>query len=189
MHRPGNASVRLERRVLVSPVARTDRHTSMYAGTGDIAAARPSRCTCFQRNARSSSVRAPVNSETTIYGCNRSPAVLINTSSACCAVSAFEGRPRRPVGSSVTSTTFRRTRSRAMARFTARFRHDRIACSVRVHNVVESSSARHPPESPSGRAASGRLTVGSRALAEAPLTSWVAESRLLSPYVSQPSTA
>ena len=33
MHRPGNASVRLERRVLVSPVARTDRHTSMYGGS------------------------------------------------------------------------------------------------------------------------------------------------------------
>ncbi len=33
MHRPGNASVRLERRVLVSPVARTERHTSMYGGT------------------------------------------------------------------------------------------------------------------------------------------------------------
>jgi nucleoside-diphosphate-sugar epimerase len=33
--------------------------------------------------------------------------------------------------SSVSSTMLRRTGSRGMARFTARFRHDRIACSVR----------------------------------------------------------
>jgi hypothetical protein len=49
---------------------------------------------------------------------------LINTSSACCADIAFDGRPRCPVGSSVSSTTFRRTRSRAMAPFTDRFRAD-----------------------------------------------------------------
>ncbi len=42
----------------------------------------------------------------------------------------LRGRPSCPVGSSVSSTTFRRTRSRATARFADRFRHDRIACSV-----------------------------------------------------------
>ena len=99
MHRPGNASVRLERRVFVSPVARTDRHTSMYGGTGGISVARPSRCTCSQRNARSSSVRAPVNSEITIYGCNRRTSVFIYTSSACCADNSYEGRPICQVGS------------------------------------------------------------------------------------------
>ncbi len=35
--------VRPERRVLLSPVARTERHTSMYGGTGGTAVARPSR--------------------------------------------------------------------------------------------------------------------------------------------------
>ena len=43
-------------------------------------------------------------------------------SSACCAVMAFEGRPGRPAGTSVSSTTFLFTLSRAIARRTARFR-------------------------------------------------------------------
>ena len=47
-------------------------------------------------------------------------------------VRAFDGRPALPVGTSVSSTTFLRTRSRAIARFTARLRQDLTPCTVRV---------------------------------------------------------
>jgi hypothetical protein len=46
---------------------------------------------------------------------------------ACSSVSAFDGRPGRPVGISQSSTTFRLTLSRAMARRTDRLR---IECSL-----------------------------------------------------------
>ena len=47
-------------------------------------------------------------------------AVLLGTSSMFCGVSDFDGRPTRPVGTLRTSTTFRETKSRAIARRTDR---------------------------------------------------------------------
>jgi hypothetical protein len=54
------------------------------------------------------------------------------TSAACWADMAFEGRPGRPAGTSVSSTTFLFTLSRAIARRTARFRQARTPWRVRV---------------------------------------------------------
>jgi hypothetical protein len=44
---------------------------------------RPSKWTCSQRRARSSSVRAPVSRETMMYGCRRSAPVPKSTASTC----------------------------------------------------------------------------------------------------------
>jgi hypothetical protein len=54
-------------RVLVSPEARTERHTAMDGGAGRVRSDRPSRSTSDQSSARSSSVLAPVNTETTTW--------------------------------------------------------------------------------------------------------------------------
>src|SRR5580704_1937835 len=45
--------------VLVSPWARTERHTSTWGGTGGSASGSPSRSTRSHRSARASSVRTP----------------------------------------------------------------------------------------------------------------------------------
>jgi hypothetical protein len=45
MHRAGNASVRLDCLVLVSPPARTERHTMMEGGIGTLASGSPARST------------------------------------------------------------------------------------------------------------------------------------------------
>ena len=77
-----------------------------------------------------------------------------------------------------------------MARFTARFKHDRIACTVRVLNVVESSVSQASTSvafrSRSFRAPNSGITCFSQ---RRRLTSCVAGSRLRNPYVSQSSTA
>jgi hypothetical protein len=57
-----------------------------------------------------------------MYVCSLSVAVFVSTSSTCLGVNDFDRRPARPVGTSVSSTTFRLTRSRAIARLTARLR-------------------------------------------------------------------
>ena len=67
--------------------------------------------------------------------------VLVSTSSACSALRDFDRRPACPVGTSVSSTTFRFTLSRAMARFTDRLRQARISCTVRVLWDSDSSAS------------------------------------------------
>jgi hypothetical protein len=49
--RAGSASVRRERRVLVSPLVRTDRQTAIDGGTGGVRSGRPSRSTSSQSSA------------------------------------------------------------------------------------------------------------------------------------------
>jgi len=53
----GRARVQRDSLVLVSPRARTDRHTWTCGGTGGTAWGSPSRQTASQRSARASSVR------------------------------------------------------------------------------------------------------------------------------------
>ena len=65
----------------------------------------------------------------------RSGAVLVNTASTWPAVKDLDGRPSRPVGISASSTAFRFTRSRAIARRTERFRHACVRRNMAVLNV------------------------------------------------------
>ena len=52
--------------------------------------------------------------------------------STCSGVRDLDWRPGWPIETSVSSTTFRFTLSRAIARLTARFKQARISCTVRV---------------------------------------------------------
>ena len=70
-------------------------------------------------------MRPPVSIDNTMNAWNRSALVSLKTPSADSGVNAFEVRPGRPVGTSVNSTTFRRTKSRCIARRTERLRHAR----------------------------------------------------------------
>ena len=69
----GRARVRREVLVLVSPLARTDRHTATLAGRGGTLAGSP-KSTCSHRSARASSVRTPVHSDSITYAWVRGPA-------------------------------------------------------------------------------------------------------------------
>jgi hypothetical protein len=61
--------------------------------------------------------------------------------STCSGVSDFDFRPARPAGTSASSTTFRFTRSRAIARRTDRLRHPCTRCKVAVLNDFDSSTS------------------------------------------------
>ena len=58
--------MRREVLVLVSPLARTDRHTATLAGRGGTLSGSP-KSTCSHRSARASSVRTPVHSDSITY--------------------------------------------------------------------------------------------------------------------------
>jgi hypothetical protein len=105
--RAGNSSVRRDLLVFVSLCARTDLQRLMVGGL-------PSRLTRDQVNAPSSSVRAPVSSETTTYAFMVGlSAAALSSLSACSRVKDLDGRPGCPFGRSHNSATLRLTRSRA----------------------------------------------------------------------------
>lgn len=101
-----------------------------------------------QVSARSSSVRAPVSSVTTMYACIEVPLAASRTASAWAQVSALEGRPVCPWGTEHNPTTLRFTLSRAMARLTERFRQEWTACNVRVLRIWALYHSRQSSSSP-----------------------------------------
>jgi hypothetical protein len=72
MQRLGMDGVRRDLRDLVSPPSRTERQTMMDGGV-------PSRSTCDQVSARSSSVRTPSSSDSTVYACSAVPSDALST--------------------------------------------------------------------------------------------------------------
>jgi hypothetical protein len=113
--------VRREVLVLVSALARTDRHTAMLAGRGGSRFGSP-KSTCSHCSARASSVCTSVHSDSITYAWVRDPAA------SAAAVRAFAwpsvmlrlGLPSRPGGVPVSADTFGRTRFKACARVIAR---------------------------------------------------------------------
>lgn len=89
--RVGRASVSRDFRVLVSPLLRTDRQTAMCGGCGGSRSGRPFRKTWSQVRARSSSVRAPVRSATTMYAYIEVPSAPLSKASAWAKVSVPAG--------------------------------------------------------------------------------------------------
>src|SRR6266516_6544938 len=106
---PGSLRTRRDRRVLVSPLARTDRQTATVPA---------SRSTSDHNRARASSVRTPVSKDSTTYAESRKLAAEFSVArswTAWTSVMALEGRPARPSGTVIRLATLRRTLSRAWA--------------------------------------------------------------------------
>lgn len=81
-HRCGMASRRRDFLVVVSPLSRTERNTDMDGGTGGLASGLPIKSTSAHVSARSSSVRAPIRSESTMYAYKTAPTAAASTASA-----------------------------------------------------------------------------------------------------------
>jgi hypothetical protein len=78
-------------------------------------------------------------------------------------VNDIDCRPAWPLGTWVSSTTFRFTRSRAMARRTERLRQLRTRCSVAVLSDADNSISHASTSRRSGRAIFGPRGTGSHA--------------------------
>src|SRR6266702_6633585 len=114
--RSGSLRTRLLLRVLVSPLARTDRYTATVPA---------SRSTSAQVSARASSVRTPASRDTTTYAarrCSLPGLAAARSLIACSRVMARDGRPSLPSGRMIRLATLRRTLSRACAWRIARSR-------------------------------------------------------------------
>lgn len=74
--RCGIARRRRDFLVLCLRARRTERRTEIDGGAGGAVDGRPIRSTSSQRNARSSSVRAPISSDSTTYACSGAPSAV-----------------------------------------------------------------------------------------------------------------
>ena len=128
--------------VLVSPLARTDRHTATLAGRGGTLAGSP-KSTCSHRSARASSVRTPVHSDSITYAWVRGPAACAAavTAVACASVMLRLGRPSRPGGVPVSAETFRSTRFLACALVIARVSARCAIATVALLRVAASAAS------------------------------------------------